>query len=77
MNSVVDDSCNKELPVAMNEHKNCLTDPSELPPQIPTDRVKDAVSHHGGNGAVICFVANETGFGHAAKVAWLLSDAKL
>ena len=68
VNGIVNDGGNEELPVAVYHHENCLADPPELPPQVPTDRVEDGVSHHRGDGSVIGFVPNETWLTHAAKL---------
>ena len=58
VNRIVNYRSNEELPIAMHKYENGLANPTELPPQIPTDRVEDGISHHRGNGSIICFVSN-------------------
>jgi hypothetical protein len=79
MDGIVDDGSNKELPIAMNKHKYGFTNPTELPPEIITYWVEDAVGDHSGNGPIICFVTDEACLAHDAKVIialGLLSDTK-
>ena len=71
MNSVVNDGCNAELPVAMNNHENGFSNPSKLTPEIPTNRVENAIGYNRGNGAIICFVSYEARLAHNAKITTL------